>query len=326
MPKKSGAKANAKGAIADGSSHILNSTASGGPTRGGSSNRGNKRRRTSNNVNSNSTELYGSGTIVAANPFDDDHHSHHHHASLSNSTTTSKMMMMPLQMAPIHQPTQMHPIYSPNYMQPMSIPPHSHNPHMNTPPGPMGSGPPMQDHLGPNQQHPPPPPHNVMHNHGGHIMPVPHQQNFGMPPHPNQTQMIGTSTPPHMMVPTPSHSPYMHHQHQQQQHGSTMLAPPHQAMTPQPQPPPPPSHVDQLLMQQPYVISNNIFCGKCQREIYQNEPNIICKAGCRSCFHISCSGLTQLACDLLMKESLAEWACDRCTSGNRRVPFVKYKT
>lgn len=78
-------------------------------------------------------------------------------------------------------------------------------------------------------------------------------------------------------------------------------------------------------MQQPYAMTNQgVYCGKCQREFYQNEPNIICKAGCKTCYHISCSGLTQLACDLLMKESLAEWVCDRCTS-NRNVPFFKYK-
>lgn len=238
-----------------------------------------------------------------------------------------------------HMTGQMHP----------TPPPMSQGPPLPPPPQQQPPPPHLQHHQPQQQQHHPHTPHsNAMHNHG-HMMPAGQHQNHymaqGQPP--QQQQMIATSKSPHMIGPTPSHSPYS------MQHGGLMNCPPppHQALTPQPLPqaqqaptqapptsmpmfqqqqqqpqPPHQHHLESSNTQQPYSVNQNIYCGKCQREVYHNEPSIVCKAGCRAYFHISCSGLTQLACDLLMKESLAEWACDRCTSGNRRVPYVKFKS
>jgi hypothetical protein len=424
MPRKpsgTSAKANAKGGAsttnatpaADGSGAQMfenqivgnpNVTTTTTAARGGSATRGAKRRRTSNNVNSSlsGNDVYGSGTIVASNPFDDDN------LPIStvnhNVSATSKMMMSPsmnqlnMHQSMHHQSTPPHPLqppqhhhqhqHHPHHQQPM----HHHNqpmyshPHQNNhlhyqhpmqqpmslqpahgqmggqpnhlPPGSLALHPhqtspqqPQQiqqqmhsDHLGgpqpvqpmhnnhgahmiPAYSIPPPPPSHVHPNHQLH-QPQHHQQQQSQQ---QQPQMIGSSTPPVMMGgPAPTHSPY--NPAMQQGH---MMQQPHPAMTPQGQPPqqqqPPPSHhqqIDPMNMQQhPHPASNHIsYCGKCQREVYRNEAHIICKAGCKSLFHISCSGLTQLACDLLMKESLAEWACDRCMTGNRRVPYIKYKT
>lgn len=286
MPRKA-SKTNSN---AEGSKNVSNSTAIGvsqssGPIRGGSSTRGAKRRRTSNNVNSNSTEIYGSGTIVAANPFDDDHH---HPLPLSNSSTTSTKMMV---LHPQHHMQQQH------LQQQASL---QHQPQLHH--GLQQSS--IQ------QQH-----HQMYAYPSNNYL----QQPMSIPPSHSHNQM---GTPPGQAKPPPSHSPYMHHQQAPpiSQQGSIHAPPLSQEMTSQS------PHLEQMLVQQQsYPINHNASCGKCMTEIFPNQTDhIICKAGCGACFHVSCSGLTIEAFNLLMKEHLAEWACDNCTSGNRRVPLVKY--
>lgn len=352
MPRKSGTKANAKGVITDGA-HVLDSNptgGTGGPIRGGSTSRGGKRRRTSNNVNSaNANDIYGGETIVAANPFDDDNHHHNHHPPAIHHThqpqihphhANSTLMQQHPQHHHLQQHQQHHHLQQHHQLQhPQQPHPHMHPqqqqmqqpqqmqqsqqmqqpqqthmyhsmsnnvPNSTSPGTKMGVMSPSIQYQQANQMHQIYSPNYVTHTpplqqqmsipptHSGpqHLQQAMHNQGShmmaGQPTHLPQDQMIGTSTSPHIMDagPAPSHSPYIH--------------------------------------QQPYTTNQGVFCGKCQREIYQNEPNIVCKALCSACYHISCSGLTQLACDLLMRESSAEWACDRCTSA-RRVPLVKFK-
>lgn len=294
-------------------------------------------------------------TIVASNPFDDDHnhhhpahqihpyqpplpqqmqhpqhHMHHHHHSPVPMTPTGMqgspyaVNQVPPQAPPMHhqaaqQQYQMHQHPHQQHQHPM--PPNPHQPHQHQM-GPMGPHGPIRA---------PPAPHHMIE-----VAPYPQQV---MPPTPPPQQPPGSraqhnvygfqggyaiSSPPPPPPPSQQASVQQHQapiMHQMEPPGQSPMQPPYQQVQQQPLQPQPQQQ------QQPYnTINSNVYCGKCQREIYQDEPNIICKAGCRSCFHLLCSGLTKLACDLLMKESLAEWACDRCTSGNRCVPFVKYKT
>lgn len=293
-------------------------------------------------------------TIVASNPFDDDHNHHHpahqvhqyqpplphqiqhpphhmhhqqhHHHSPAPMTPTG-MQGSPYSMnqvpppPPMHhqaaqQQYQPHPHPHPHQQHQHPMPPHSHPPHQQHQMGPMGPHGPIRA---------PPPPHHMIEvaPYPQQVMsptPPPPQPPPGSRPHHNVYGFQGyaiSSPPPQQQASVPHKAPIMH---QMEPPGQSPMQPPypqgqhhHQPLQPQQQ------------QQQPYNTMNNIYCGKCQREFYQNEPNIICKAGCRSSFHIPCSGLSELACDLLMKESFAEWACDRCTSGNGCVPLVKYK-
>lgn len=202
----------------------------------------------------------------------------------------------------------------------------------------------------------------ALHNQGGQIMtsaPIgPSQADSFGPPQPQlqqqvtsnlpQNQMIGTSTPPHVInnSSAPSQSPYMKQQGQpvvvqqppppQQVH--MHAGPMAQSMTPQPiatpmvnQSPHLATTNDQMLIHsqqqqdQAYVNNQSLYCGKCQREFYHNEANIICKASCRASFHIGCSGLTDEGYHHLMAERFVEWICDRCSSEGV-VPYVKYKS
>lgn len=291
-------------------------------------------------------------TIVASNPFDDDHNHHHpahqvhqyqpplphqiqhpphhmhhqqhHHHSPAPMTPTG-MQGSPYSMNQVPPPPPMHhqaaqqqyqPHPHPHQQHQHPMPPHSHPPHQQHQMGPMGPHGPIRA---------PPPPHHMIEvaPYPQQVMsptPPPPQPPPGSRPHHNVYGFQGyaiSSPPPQQQASVPHKAPIMH---QMEPPGQSPMQPPypqgqhhHQPLQPQQQ------------QQQPYNTMNNIYCGKCQREFYQNEPNIICKAGCRSSFHIPCSGLSELACDLLMKESFAEWACDRCTSGNGCVPLVKYK-
>jgi len=53
-------------------------------------------------------------------------------------------------------------------------------------------------------------------------------------------------------------------------------------------------------------------CGKCHREVHENDEAIQCAVGCKFFFHRPCSKLTQVAYQLLQNEPLAEWVCDDC--------------
>eukprot|EP00049_Salpingoeca_infusionum_P017517 m.353283 g.353283 ORF g.353283 m.353283 type:complete len:73 (+) comp16720_c0_seq1:446-664(+) len=55
-------------------------------------------------------------------------------------------------------------------------------------------------------------------------------------------------------------------------------------------------------------------CGKCGKEVTDQEPSIGCELGCDSWYHVSCTGLTARAFQLLGKDSRIRWACDRCAN------------
>lgn len=49
----------------------------------------------------------------------------------------------------------------------------------------------------------------------------------------------------------------------------------------------------------------------------------MCRAGCESYYHQACSGLTELACEMLKAEPSAEWACNRCICSDPKIPVVR---
>ncbi|XP_058809989.1 protein pygopus [Phymastichus coffea] len=65
-------------------------------------------------------------------------------------------------------------------------------------------------------------------------------------------------------------------------------------------------------------------CGVCHKEVHANDQAILCESGCNFWFHRRCTGLTEVAFELIMSEVCAEWACDRCMS-SKNVSLVKFK-
>ncbi|OXU24329.1 hypothetical protein TSAR_009166 [Trichomalopsis sarcophagae] len=65
-------------------------------------------------------------------------------------------------------------------------------------------------------------------------------------------------------------------------------------------------------------------CGVCHKEVHANDQAILCESGCNFWFHRRCTGLSEIAYDLLMHEVCAEWACDRCMQ-SKNVSLVKFK-
>ena len=65
-------------------------------------------------------------------------------------------------------------------------------------------------------------------------------------------------------------------------------------------------------------------CGTCHKEVHDNDQAILCESGCNFWFHRACTGLTELAFQLLTQEVYAEWVCDRCLT-SKTVPLVKFK-
>ncbi|KAL7298634.1 hypothetical protein TKK_0008400 [Trichogramma kaykai] len=65
-------------------------------------------------------------------------------------------------------------------------------------------------------------------------------------------------------------------------------------------------------------------CGVCHKEVHANDQAILCESGCNFWFHRRCTGLSEIAYDLLMHEVCAEWACDRCMQ-SKNVALVKLK-
>ena len=63
-------------------------------------------------------------------------------------------------------------------------------------------------------------------------------------------------------------------------------------------------------------------CGICRREVNDNDDAIFCETGCAQWYHRICTGLTELAYDLLTAEENAEWVCDNCIA-TKSVPLVK---
>lgn len=66
-------------------------------------------------------------------------------------------------------------------------------------------------------------------------------------------------------------------------------------------------------------------CGICKREVNDNDDAIFCETGCAQWYHRVCTGLTELAYDLLTAEENAEWVCDNCIA-TKNVPSVKLKS
>lgn len=66
-------------------------------------------------------------------------------------------------------------------------------------------------------------------------------------------------------------------------------------------------------------------CGICKREVNDNDDAIFCETGCAQWYHRVCTGLTELAYDLLTAEENAEWVCDNCIA-TKSVPLVKLKS
>lgn len=123
-------------------------------------------------------------------------------------------------------------------------------------------------------------------------------------------------TPPQVAGPSPG----LQQQHQHIGPASMQQQPPmgmpdqmsYQQQQPQQQP-------QQLQRQQQMLV----YCAECRQPIYQNEPKMMCRAGCDSYYHRSCSGLSELACELLLRESSAEWVCNRCVCSDRKIPVVR---
>ena len=66
-------------------------------------------------------------------------------------------------------------------------------------------------------------------------------------------------------------------------------------------------------------------CGKCHKEVHDNDQAILCESGCNFWFHRTCTGLTELAFLMLTQEVYAEWVCDHCLA-TKNVPLVKMKS
>lgn len=172
----------------------------------------------------------------------------------------------------------------------------------------------------------------------------------GSSPHPPPSSMYGYGQQQQQQQPQ-SLPPPMHSSMPQQQLRTSNYSPPETSMLTQQPPPPPhinpppvgapsplqPSPLSSIPPQQSGhpVMSESpayeptpppppqTFCIECRRQFYPNEFRIICRAGCDSYYHQSCSGLTELACDMLMREPNAEWACNRCIFSDRKIPVVR---
>ena len=66
-------------------------------------------------------------------------------------------------------------------------------------------------------------------------------------------------------------------------------------------------------------------CGKCHKEVHDNDQAILCESGCNFWFHRTCTGLTEIAFVMLTQECYAEWVCDSCLA-TKNVPLVKMKS
>lgn len=201
----------------------------------------------------------------------------------------------------------------------------------------MGPQPVMQPMMGPSppptiqQTHPmygfqgsyagpsPPPPSHLHHQ-----MQVQQQQ---APPPPPQAQISHHHEPPMLLSMdgggsgTPNQAQQSPMQPQQQQPPSQQAQGPFQVQSEQQ---PPPQQQQPPPQQQQHAM---VHCVECRAPIYPHETKISCQAGgagCKNYYHRHCSGLTELACQMLLSEEpAAEWVCNRCICGNRRIPFVR---
>ncbi|XP_003381121.1 protein pygopus [Trichinella spiralis] len=63
-------------------------------------------------------------------------------------------------------------------------------------------------------------------------------------------------------------------------------------------------------------------CGKCHREIHDNDQAIQCYRGCKFWFHRTCVGLLEEAWHMVINEPYAEWVCDSCLA-TKQIPCIK---
>lgn len=65
-------------------------------------------------------------------------------------------------------------------------------------------------------------------------------------------------------------------------------------------------------------------CGICTKEVSDADDAILCEAGCEYWYHRNCTGMTDIAYQLLTNEDNAEWVCDKCIA-TKSVPLCKLK-
>ncbi|XP_051512002.1 pygopus homolog 1-like isoform X1 [Myxocyprinus asiaticus] len=53
-------------------------------------------------------------------------------------------------------------------------------------------------------------------------------------------------------------------------------------------------------------------CGICLSEVNDDQEAILCEASCQKWFHRDCTGMTEMAYNLLTAETSAVWGCDAC--------------
>lgn len=63
-------------------------------------------------------------------------------------------------------------------------------------------------------------------------------------------------------------------------------------------------------------------CGGCGREVRDDDEAIFCESGCEQWYHRECTGMSELAYNLLTTEDSAEWVCDKCIA-NKYIPTVR---
>ncbi|KAL7676934.1 hypothetical protein ACOME3_003184 [Neoechinorhynchus agilis] len=57
---------------------------------------------------------------------------------------------------------------------------------------------------------------------------------------------------------------------------------------------------------------SSMYCKDCRHFIPNETVLIRCEGPCRSAYHLSCSGLTNIAVEALRAEANAAWFCDDC--------------
>lgn len=63
-------------------------------------------------------------------------------------------------------------------------------------------------------------------------------------------------------------------------------------------------------------------CGGCGKDVQDHHEAIYCESGCERWYHRECTGMSQMAYNLLTGEDSAEWVCDKCIS-NKTIPTIK---
>ncbi|XP_055327666.1 protein pygopus-like [Paramacrobiotus metropolitanus] len=175
-----------------------------------------------------------------------------------------------------------------------------------------------------------------------HSVPMQHPGNFrmggmppghpGMPP-PHGQQRMQFASPPQPMPPY-SQPPHMHPhgpninvqqlQHQMEMRSIGQQGPPRMGH--------PDAAGNTIYPEDKFMVFNSqnpnappIYpCGRCHKEVHENDQTVFCESGCNFWFHRACTGLTEAANKYLAMEHYAEWICENCVHRNPG-PFVKLK-